>query len=52
MMCQVYSNEGDSARGLQLPVFYQSREHGFFSISGNLATQYIQAVGWERTHGI
>jgi 2-oxoisovalerate dehydrogenase E1 component alpha subunit len=25
---------------------YSSREHGFFSISGNLATQYIQAVGW------
>jgi hypothetical protein len=25
---------------------YSSREHGFFSISGNLATQFIQAVGW------
>jgi 2-oxoisovalerate dehydrogenase E1 component alpha subunit len=25
---------------------YSSREHGFFSISGNVATQYIQAVGW------
>jgi 2-oxoisovalerate dehydrogenase E1 component alpha subunit len=46
MMCQVYSNAGDSAKGRQLPVFYSSREHGFFSISGNLATQYIQAVGW------
>lgn len=46
MMCQVYSNDGDSARGRQLPVFYSSKEHGFFSISGNLATQYIQAVGW------
>jgi 2-oxoisovalerate dehydrogenase E1 component alpha subunit len=46
MMCQVYSNDGDSARGRQLPVFYSSKEHGFFSISGNLATQYVQAVGW------
>lgn len=46
MMCQVYSNDGDPVRGRQLPVFYSAREHGFFSISGNLATQYIQAVGW------
>lgn len=46
MMCQVYSNDGDAARGRQLPVFYSSKDHGFFSISGNLATQYIQAVGW------
>ncbi|MDH6265153.1 2-oxoisovalerate dehydrogenase E1 component alpha subunit [Rhizobium sp. SG_E_25_P2] len=52
MMCQVYSNEGDSARGRQLPVFYQSRAHGFFSISGNLATQYIQAVGWAMASAI
>lgn len=46
MMCQVYSNDGDDGRGRNLPVFYSSKEHGFFSISGNLATQYIQAVGW------
>jgi 2-oxoisovalerate dehydrogenase E1 component alpha subunit len=46
MMCQVYSNDADQARGRQLPVFYASKEHGFFSISGNLATQYVQAVGW------
>ncbi|QCO57850.1 3-methyl-2-oxobutanoate dehydrogenase (2-methylpropanoyl-transferring) subunit alpha (plasmid) [Pseudorhodobacter turbinis] len=46
MMCQVYSNEQDPVRGRQLPVFYSSKEHGFFSISGNLATQYVQAVGW------
>ena len=46
MMCQVYSNAGDPMHGHQLPVFYSSKEHGFFSISGNLATQYIQAVGW------
>ncbi|MBZ9772174.1 3-methyl-2-oxobutanoate dehydrogenase (2-methylpropanoyl-transferring) subunit alpha [Mesorhizobium sp. CO1-1-8] len=52
MMCQVYSNDGDSARGRQLPVFYSSKEHGFFSISGNLATQYIQAVGWAMASAI
>ena len=46
MMCQVYGNDGDPVRGRQLPVFYSSKEHGFFSISGNLGTQYIQAVGW------
>lgn len=46
MMNQVYSNDGDTVRGRQLPVFYSSKEHGFFSISGNLATQYPQAVGW------
>jgi 2-oxoisovalerate dehydrogenase E1 component alpha subunit len=25
---------------------YSAPEHGFFSVSGNLATQYPQAVGW------
>ncbi|MAS05430.1 MAG: 3-methyl-2-oxobutanoate dehydrogenase (2-methylpropanoyl-transferring) subunit alpha [Ahrensia sp.] len=52
MMNQVYSNDGDSARGRQLPVFYSSKEHGFFSVSGNLATQYIQAVGWAMASAI
>ena len=46
MMVQIYSNELDPLKGRQLPIMYSSREHGFFSISGNLATQYIQAVGW------
>lgn len=46
MMNQVYSNDGDPLRGRQMPVFYASREYGYFSISGNLGTQYIQAVGW------
>jgi 2-oxoisovalerate dehydrogenase E1 component alpha subunit len=46
MMCQVYSNRGDKLQGRQLPVMYSDRAHGFFSISGNLATQYPQAVGW------
>ncbi len=46
MMHQVLSNGLDPLKGRQLPVMYSSKEHGFFSISGNLATQYIQAVGW------
>jgi 2-oxoisovalerate dehydrogenase E1 component alpha subunit len=46
MMCQVYSNRGDKLKGRQLPVMYSDRQLGFFSISGNLATQYPQAVGW------
>jgi 2-oxoisovalerate dehydrogenase E1 component alpha subunit len=46
MMNQVLSNEFDPLKGRQLPVLYSSKEHGFFSVSGNLATQFIQAVGW------
>lgn len=46
MMNQILSNESDPLKGRQLPVMYSSKSHGFFSISGNLATQYIQAVGW------
>lgn len=46
MMCQVFSNAGDPLKGRQMPVFYSEREFGFFSISGNLGTQYSQAVGW------
>ncbi len=52
MMCQVYSNEGDPLKGRQLPVMYSSKEDGFFTISGNLATQYIQAVGWAMASAI
>ncbi len=46
MMCQVYSNERDPLKGRQLPIMYSSKPHGFFSISGNLGTQFSQAVGW------
>lgn len=52
MMNQVYSNAHDPLRGRQLPVMYSSKEHGFFTISGNLATQYIQAVGWSMASAI
>ncbi|HEX5238158.1 MAG TPA: 3-methyl-2-oxobutanoate dehydrogenase (2-methylpropanoyl-transferring) subunit alpha [Sphingomicrobium sp.] len=46
MMNQIYSNPGDKLRGRQLPIMYSDKTKGFFSISGNLATQFPQAVGW------
>ncbi len=46
MMCQVFSNSHDRMKGRQLPVFYSSKDANFFSISGNLGTQFSQAVGW------
>src|ERR1700688_3717121 len=52
MMCQIYSNELDPLKGRQMPVLYSSRKDGFFSLSGNLATQYIQAVGWAMASAI
>src|SRR4051794_25319651 len=52
MMNQIYSNKGDKLKGRQLPVMYSDRAHGFFSISGNLATQFPQAVGWAMASAI
>lgn len=52
MMCQLFSNVCDRLMGRQLPVMYSSREYGFFSISGNLATQFVQAVGWAMASAI
>ncbi|MEQ9462866.1 MAG: thiamine pyrophosphate-dependent enzyme [Haliea sp.] len=46
MMCHCISNAGDNLKGRQMPVFYSWKQGNFFSISGNLATQYSQAVGW------
>lgn len=52
MMCQVYSNAGDELKGRQLPIMYSDRARGFFTISGNLATQFIQGVGWAMASAI
>jgi 2-oxoisovalerate dehydrogenase E1 component alpha subunit len=52
MMNQIFSNESDPLHGRQLPVLYSSKEHGFFTVSGNLATQYVQAVGWAMASAI
>ncbi|PTQ08548.1 3-methyl-2-oxobutanoate dehydrogenase (2-methylpropanoyl-transferring) subunit alpha [Sphingomonas oleivorans] len=46
MMCQIYSNAGDRLKGRQMPILYSAKEASFFSLSGNLATQCPQAVGW------
>lgn len=46
MMCQCLSNSRDMCKGRQMPIFYQNSKKRLFSISGNLATQYPQAVGW------
>jgi 2-oxoisovalerate dehydrogenase E1 component alpha subunit len=46
MMNQIYSNSADHLKGRQLPIMYSAPEYGFFSVSGNLTTQYPQAVGW------
>lgn len=46
LMNQVYSNAHDPMKGRQLPVMYSAKSHGFFTVSGNLGTQFTQAVGW------
>ncbi len=52
LICQLMSNSHDPLKGRQLPVMYSVRKAGFFSISGNLATQFIQAVGWAMASAI
>lgn len=46
LMNQIFSNTKDNLKGRQLPIMYSEPDYGFFSISGNLGTQYPQAVGW------
>lgn len=46
MMCQCLSNSQDNCKGRQLPIMYSWPDVGFFSISGNLGTQFPQAVGY------
>ena len=52
LMCQLLSNSRDMCKGRQLPVMYHSVEGNLFSISGNLATQFPQAVGWAMASAI
>lgn len=52
MVNQIYSNRADKLKGRQLPIMYCSRRLNFFTISGNLATQYPQAVGWAMASAI
>jgi 2-oxoisovalerate dehydrogenase E1 component alpha subunit len=52
MINQIYSNRGDRLKGRQLPIMYSSKPRSFFTISGNLATQFPQAVGWAMASAI
>jgi 2-oxoisovalerate dehydrogenase E1 component alpha subunit len=52
MMNQLLSNTHDMCKGRQLPVMYHSKAGNIFSISGNLATQFPQAVGWAMASAI
>jgi 2-oxoisovalerate dehydrogenase E1 component alpha subunit len=52
MMCQLLSNRHDMCKGRQLPVMYHSGPKRLFSISGNLCTQFPQAVGWAMASAI
>lgn len=52
MMSQCLSNTRDMCKGRQLPVMYHSGPGNVFSISGNLGTQFPQAVGWAMASAI
>lgn len=52
MINQIYSNRADKLKGRQLPIMYSERDFGFFTISGNLGTQFPQAVGWAMASAI
>jgi 2-oxoisovalerate dehydrogenase E1 component alpha subunit len=52
MMCQAMSNERDPIKGRQLPLLHSYKRAGFFTVSGNLATQFVQAVGWAMASAI
>lgn len=52
MVCQILSNARDPLRGHQMPILHSARDHGFFTVSGNLATQFIHAVGWAMASAI
>ncbi|MEO0753482.1 MAG: thiamine pyrophosphate-dependent enzyme [Pseudomonadota bacterium] len=46
MMCHCIGNSRDNLLGRQLPVHYANKALNWFSVSGNLGTQFPQAVGW------
>ena len=52
LMSQLLANQRDMCKGRQLPVMYHSGPKRLFSISGNLATQFPQAVGWAMASAI
>ena len=52
LMNQCLSNTRDMCKGRQLPVMYHWKAGNIFSLSGNLATQFPQAVGWAMAEAI
>jgi len=46
MASHCLSNTRDNLKGRQMPVHYGRADLNIFSISGNLCTQFPQAVGW------
>lgn len=52
MINQILSNSKDPLKGRQLPILYSARDYGFFTVSGNLGTQFVQAVGWAMASAI
>jgi 2-oxoisovalerate dehydrogenase E1 component alpha subunit len=52
LMCQCLSNTRDMCKGRQMPIMYHNRQANLFSVSGNLGTQYPQAVGWAMASAI
>jgi len=52
LMCQLLSNTRDMCKGRQMPVMYHWARGNIFSVSGNLTTQYPQAVGWAMASAI
>ena len=52
MMCEIFSNEMDHLKGRQLPGLYSFKKAGFFTVSGNLGTEYPHAVGWAMASAI
>ena len=52
MICQIFSNEKDPLEGRQMPILHSAKDYGFFSLSGNLGTQFIHAVGWAMASAI
>ena len=52
LMCQCLSNTRDMCKGRQLPIMYHWADGNIFSISGNLGTQFPQAVGWAMASAI
>lgn len=49
---QFYSNAYDPLQGRQLPTLHSARDYGYFTVSGNLGTQYVHAVGWAMANAL